>query len=297
MRKISHIFEPQKQRGQSAHGRRSRGVFSARLSFVHARGGATRRPRPTGVTAQRRAATWGRPYKNTKACPVNAVGAGHWPARRGASAIPEPPSSASLRSAPSPLEGGRLAGDRKGCPYGFTKVHLSNRRAGEGTRPYGGNQTGSVGSAEPGAKVEPQQRQFSTQTGRRRRPPTQSPAKRVCVGEEERWSERALSVRTKRGIRNPRRRSGPAGIQTSHSDFARRKFCATLLVRVPCNGVRGKATMSTKCSFGAVPGGVLVNLSRTPGEVQRSGFAGKRRSKGAVAVFAVRRKRRQADSR
>ena len=173
-----------------------------------------------------------------------------------------------------PLEGGSLACDRKGRPYGFTKVHLSNRRAGEGTRPYGGNQTGSVGSAEPGAKVEPQQRQFSTQTGRRRRPPTQSPAKWVCVGEEERWSERALSVRTKRGIRNPRRRSGPAGIQTSHSDFARRKFCATLLVRVPRNGVRGKATMRTKCSSGAVPGGVLVNLSRTPGEAQRSGFAG-----------------------
>ena len=68
-------------------------------------GGASRRPRPTGVTAQGRAATWGRPYKNTKACPVNAVGAGHWPARRGASAIPEPPSSASLRSAPSPWKG------------------------------------------------------------------------------------------------------------------------------------------------------------------------------------------------
>ena len=48
-------------------------------------------------------------------------------------------------------------------------------------------------------------------------------------------------------------------------------------------------------SIGRVPGGVLVNLSRTPGEAQRSGFAGKRRSKGAVAVFAVRRKRRQAD--
>ncbi len=50
-----------------------------------------------------------------------------------------------------------------------------------------------------------------------------------------------------------------------------------------------------RCSSGAVPGGVLVNLSRTPGEAQRSGFAGKRRSKGAGVVFAVRRKRRQAD--
>ena len=57
----------------------------------------------------------------------------------------------------------------------------------------------------------------------------------------------------------------------------------------------GWATMSTKCSSGAVPGGVLGYLSRTPGEAQRSGFAGKRRSKEAVAVFAVRRKRRQAD--
>ena len=33
----------------------------------------------------------------------------------------------------------------------------------------------------------------------------------------------------------------------------------------------------------------------TPGEAQRSGFAGKRRNKGAGAVFAARRKRRQAD--
>ena len=57
----------------------------------------------------------------------------------------------------------------------------------------------------------------------------------------------------------------------------------------------GWATMSTKCSSGAVPGGVLGYLSRTPGEAQRSGFAGKRRSKEAVAVFAARRKRRQAD--
>ena len=57
----------------------------------------------------------------------------------------------------------------------------------------------------------------------------------------------------------------------------------------------GWAAMSTKCSSGAVPGGVLGYLSRTPGEAQRSGFAGKRRSKEAVAVFAARRKRRQAD--
>ena len=36
----------------------------------------------------------------------------------------------------------------------------SNGRAGEGTRPYGEKRTVAVGSAEPGAVVEPQQRQF-----------------------------------------------------------------------------------------------------------------------------------------
>ena len=36
----------------------------------------------------------------------------------------------------------------------------SNGRAGEGTLPYGENRTVAVGSAEPGAVVEPQQRQF-----------------------------------------------------------------------------------------------------------------------------------------
>ena len=33
--------------------------------------------------------------------------------------------------------------------------------------------------------------------------------------------------------------SGPVGIRTSHSDFARRKFCTTLQVRVPVMGVLG----------------------------------------------------------
>ena len=32
-------------------------------------------------TIKLRAATWGRPYENAETCPVNAVGAGHWPAR------------------------------------------------------------------------------------------------------------------------------------------------------------------------------------------------------------------------
>ena len=93
--------------------------------------------------------------------------------------------------------------------------------------------------------------------------------------------------------------SGPDVIVKSHSDFARRKFCTPSQVRVPRNGVRGKQPMGL--------GGAVAHRMRprwrfsqsivTPGEAQRSGFAGKRRNKGAGAVFAVRRKRRQADSR
>ena len=155
MRKISHIFSLPKPARAARVWPQVPGTIPCPPPFCRGGprglplvcgGGASRRPRPTGITAQGRTATWGRPYKNTKACPVNAVRAGHWPARRGASAIPEPPSSASLRSAPSPLEGGRLAGDRKG-------------------RPYGGKRTGSVGSAEPGAEVEPHRPQFSTYPG------------------------------------------------------------------------------------------------------------------------------------
>ena len=110
-----------------------------------------------------------------------------------------------------PLLGGRLSGGRKGRPYIKKQIRIR-----------------SVSSAKPGAAVEPHQPQFSTQIGRRRRPPTQSPAQRVCVGEEEQWSERALPNRAKRGIRNPRRRrpQWAGGNLDCYSDFARRKCAA-----------------------------------------------------------------------
>ena len=111
VKNITH-FEPPKTSAGGPRMAAGPGDYSLPASLVHARGGASRRPRPTGVTAQRRAATWG----NTKACPVNAVGAGHWPARRGASAIPEPPSSASLRSAPSPWKGEGLRATARVAP-------------------------------------------------------------------------------------------------------------------------------------------------------------------------------------
>ena len=51
-----------------------------------------------------------------------------------------------------------MAGRPRGSPL-RVKQNISGR-AGEGTRPYGENRTVAVGSAEPGAVVEPQQRQF-----------------------------------------------------------------------------------------------------------------------------------------
>src|SRR5699024_3220401 len=80
--------------------------------------------------------------------------------------------------------------------------------------------------------------------------------------------------------------SGPAGIQTSHSDFARRKFCRTHQECVPRNGVRGKQSYGHEVSIGRVPGGVLVPLppwakelaARTaPAGAFRSATAAKRR--------------------
>ena len=77
-----------------------------------------------------------------------------------------------------PLQGGRTIPPIRGkCPEGTKGVGglgeavtdegalldrnpYSNERAGEGTRPYGESRTVAVGSAEPGAVVEPQQRQF-----------------------------------------------------------------------------------------------------------------------------------------
>ena len=54
----------------------------------------------------------------------------------------------------------------------------------------------------------------------------------------ERWLKkpRRMSGTAPAAIFAPPGPSGPAGIQTSHSDFARRKFCKIRQVRVPRNG-------------------------------------------------------------
>ena len=93
-------------------------------------------------------------------------------------------------------------------------------RAAQMCRPYGWKRTGRVGLANPGAGMEPHQRQFLQ---------TQGPVAR-------------------REFRHLLRFCAPE------------MFCLTKGV-TPVTGVRGKATMSTKCSSGAVPGGVLPSFS------------------------------------
>ena len=79
-----------------------------------------------------------------------------------------------------------------------------NWQAGQETRPYKAISVGTVSlprlvPTSRGRGCKSGGRRF-VHNGRRRRPPTQSPAKRVCVGEAERWNERALPFQAKRGI-------------------------------------------------------------------------------------------------
>ena len=113
------------------------------------------------------------------------------------------------------------------CPFGTFPPDRGNRpfplegeglRAAKG-RPYGGKQTGSVGSVNSGADPEPHQEQILQ---------TQGPVAR-------------------REFRHALRFCAPE------------MFCPPQGI-TPVNGVRGKATMSTKCSSGAVPGDPLVSF-------------------------------------
>ena len=73
---------------------------------------------------------------------------------------------------PSPPEGGRLGTGGPMCPPLRANQNIS-RRAGEDTRPYGGNRPRDVGSDHPGAGMEPQQRQFLQTQGPAAREETQ----------------------------------------------------------------------------------------------------------------------------
>ena len=136
----------------------------------------------------------------------------------------------------------------------FKAGNLFSGRAATWGRPYRGKQTGSVGSAKPGAEDEPQRRQFLQ---------TQGPVARNETIKATQILRAGNSLHTYR-------------------------------YASPVMGDRGKATMSTKCPSAASPAALCQSLV-TPGEAQRSGFAGKRRSKGTNAVFAARRKRSGVD--
>ena len=91
-----------------------------------------------------------------------------WTVGAAISRPPEP--SPSKGEGRFPLSGGNVPKGQKGWGgHGeavtdegalLDRNPYSNGRAGEGTRPYGENRTVAVDSAEPGAVVEPQQRQF-----------------------------------------------------------------------------------------------------------------------------------------
>ena len=112
---------------------------------VNAVGAGPRPARPETKCGSGRAGEDTRPYEDTGSCPVNVVGAGPRPARR--SRI---------------LFGIRRRGQAPALQK--TDAQKSGRKpfkaGGPVCRPYGGERTGSVGSATPGAGAGPQQRQF-----------------------------------------------------------------------------------------------------------------------------------------
>ena len=112
---------------------------------VNAVGAGPRPARPGTKCGSGRAGEDTRPYEDTGSCPVNVVGAGPRPARR--SRI---------------LFGIRRRGQAPALQK--TDAQKSGRKpfkaGGPVCRPYGGERTGSVGSATPGAGAGPQQRQF-----------------------------------------------------------------------------------------------------------------------------------------
>ena len=112
---------------------------------VNAVGAGPRPARPGTKCGSGRAGEDTRPYEDTGSCPANAVGAGPRPARR--SRI---------------LFGIRRRGQAPALQK--TDAQKSGRKpfkaGGPVCRPYGGERTGSVGSATPGAGAGPQQRQF-----------------------------------------------------------------------------------------------------------------------------------------
>ena len=104
VKNITHFSASRNRRGRSAYGRRSRGVFSARLSFVHARGRRVQEAAPYRCHGPKTGGHMGQYKSLSGEC------------RRGRS------------------QTGPCSGRPQGSPL---RVHLSNGRAAD-SRPYGG---------------------------------------------------------------------------------------------------------------------------------------------------------------
>ena len=110
-----------------------------------------------------------------------------------------------------PLEGGRLSGDRKGRPYGFTGALPEIWRAGEDTRPYG--ESGSVPPICRGRTLAGPQMYAARPGGRALQPSTS----RHLLGQARRGSGTAPAP-----IFHIARAQWPGRNLDTHSDFARR---------------------------------------------------------------------------
>ena len=142
-----------------------------------------------------------------------------------------------------PLRGHLLAGRGKACG-----------------RPHGAAPTKGPGNSRWPPSSAPLGGTFPLTRGRLAGGHTGLPLRRILrrerwIGQVRRGSGTAPAL-----IFHLPRAQWPGRNLECHSDFTRRKFCEIQQVRVPRNGVRGQATMSTKCSSGAVPGGVLPTL-------------------------------------
>ena len=95
MRKISHIFVPQKQCGRSAHGRRLWGLFPASLPFVGAAFAVARScagaARPGGRALQVSRPKDGRPHGADPTDLIRLASLGTFPQRKACGRVTDPP--------------------------------------------------------------------------------------------------------------------------------------------------------------------------------------------------------------
>ena len=160
------------------------------------------------VGTVRRAAQVCRPYERAGQFPVVTL---IRPLRGHLSLLPLAFGHFPLTGGIGPLEGGRLSGDRKGRPYGFTGALPEIWRAGEDTRPYG--ESGSVPPICRGRTLAGPQMYAARPGGRALQPSTS----RHLLGQVRRGNGTAPAP-----IFHIARAQWPGRNLDTHSDFARR---------------------------------------------------------------------------